>query len=170
MEESKVTIRKFKSDDADRMVMLANNENVSINLRDEFPFPYTLRNAKKFLKLVNSTDIIFAFAVESDGLYVGNIGLVRETDVYRESAEIGYFIGEPYWGRGIATQAVNLMTDFGFETLDLVRIHCGVFEFNKASQRVLEKCGFAKEGLSKQAVIKKGQIWDEVRYAKLRNT
>ncbi|MEP1096358.1 MAG: GNAT family protein [Cyclobacteriaceae bacterium] len=170
MDNSRVTIRKFTSKDAERMVELANNEKVSINLRDQFPFPYTLRDAKKFLKLVNSSDLIFAFAIESDGLYVGNIGLVRETDVYRKSAEIGYFIGEPYWGKGITTKAVKLVMDLGFETLDLIRIHCGVFEFNKASQRVLEKCGFVKEGIFRKAIVKKDQTWDEVRYAKVKDT
>ena len=151
------------------MVELANNEKVSINLRDQLPFPYTIRDAKKFLKLINSVEEIFAFAIEIDGLYVGNIGLVRETDVYRKSAEIGYFIGEPYWGQGITPRAIDLITDFGFTSLGLVRIHCGVFEYNTASQRVLEKCGFVKEGVFKKAIIKKEQIWDEIRYAKLRS-
>jgi len=165
-----VTLRELKSSDADRMVELANNENVSINLRDQFPYPYTRRDAERFLKLIQVGDQISAFAIEFDGVYVGNIGMVRETDVYRKSAELGYFLGEPYWNKGIMTEAIGLATQFGFEKLDLMRIHCGVFGFNKASQRVLEKCGFAKEGVFRKAVIKKDQIWDEVRFAKIKDT
>ncbi|MEP5612092.1 MAG: GNAT family protein [Cyclobacteriaceae bacterium] len=168
MEQSTVTLRELKSGDADRMVELANNENVSINLRDQFPHPYTRRDAERFLKLIRVGDQISAFAIESNGTYVGNIGLIRETDVYKNSAELGYFLGEPYWNQGVMTKAIVLALQFGFETLDLNRVHCGVFEFNKASQRVLEKAGFIKEGIFKQAVFKKGQFWDEIRYAKLR--
>ena len=89
-----------------------------------------------------------------------------QKDVYRESAEIGYWLGAPYWGKGIATKAVALVTHYGFETLRLNRIFTGVFSFNKASMRVLEKNGFTKEGIFKRAVVKNGITYDEHRYAK----
>jgi RimJ/RimL family protein N-acetyltransferase len=79
--------------------------------------------------------------------------------------EIGYFIGEPFWNKGITTKAVNLMTDWGFKNLDIVRIYTGIFEFNKASQHVLEKCGYNKEAVFRNVICKNNRIFDEIRYA-----
>ncbi len=98
---------------------------------------------------------------------VGNIGLLAGEDVYRRSAELGYFIGEEYWNKGIATKAIKLITDFGLSKLDFVRIHAGIFEYNISSQRVMEKCGYIKEGIFKKAVFKQGKLWDEIRYARI---
>ncbi len=167
MEESTVTIRELAEADIDRMVELANNEKISVNLRDQFPHPYTHKDAVEFMKMLKSNDRLIVFAIDYNGSYAGNIGLVLETDVYRKCADIGYFLGEPYWNKGVMTKALNLATSFGFEKLKLVRIHCGVYEYNKASQRVLEKCGYEKEGIFKKAISKKGKIWDEVRFAKI---
>ncbi len=163
-----VSLRPFRMSDKERLVELANNKNISINLRDGFPHPYNIDDAERFIKNCINQNPVLNFAIELDGLYVGNIGLVMGKDVYRKSAEIGYFLGEPYWNMGIMSEAVNLMVDFGFENLDIVRIHTGVFEYNMASQRVLEKCGFYKEAVFKRAVFKNRRIWDEVRYAKLK--
>ncbi len=162
-----VALRKLHRNDLDRMVELANNEKISVNLRDQFPHPYTRNDGTRFLKMLDSNDQLIVFAIDYEGEYAGNIGLVLETDVYRKSAEIGYFLGEPYWNKGIMTKAVNLTVTHAFESLKLIRIHCGVYEYNKASQRVLQKCGFEKEGIFKKAIYKKGQIWDEIRYAKI---
>jgi RimJ/RimL family protein N-acetyltransferase len=90
------------------------------------------------------------------------------SDVYRKSAEIGYLLNEQFWNRGIMTKAVNLICEYGFVELDIVRIHTGVFEYNLASQRVLEKCGFVKEGVFRKAIFKNGILWDEIRYANLK--
>lgn len=163
-----VRLRYFTPNDAPRLAELADNEKVSRNLRDAFPNPYTLDDARKFIERSNAKDPVTVFAIEWDGEYVGNIGLAPGSDAYRLSAEIGYFIGEPYWNKGIATEAVNLVVDFGFNELGLVRIHTGVFEYNPASMRVLEKCGFERDGIFKKAVIKNGKIWDEVRYSKIK--
>ena len=89
-----------------------------------------------------STKAKTIFAIEYQGEYVGNISLSVGTDIYRKSAEIGYFIGEPFWNKGIMTKAVNLITEYGFEKLSIIRIYTGIFDYNKSSQRVLEKCGF----------------------------
>jgi len=88
--------------------------------------------------------------------------------VYSKSAEIGYWVGEPFRNKGIVTAAVKLMTEYGFNTLNLIRVHTGIFEYNTASMRVLEKNGFDKEGVFKRSVFKNGKIWDEHRYAKLK--
>ena len=163
-----VRLRKFRQTDSVRMVELANNENISRNLRDGFPYPYTLRHAKDFIDRCLSMHPPTIFAIEYKGEYVGNIGLMKGVDVYRKSAEVGYFIGEEYWGKGIATIALNLACEYGFNHLDVIRIHAGVYEHNLASQRVLEKAGFTKEGVFKNAVFKQEKFWNEVRYAKIR--
>ncbi len=165
--DGNITLREFKSEDKYRLVELANNPKISINLRDGFPNPYTFSDAENFLEKYAKLETSQIFAIEYNGVYVGNIGLHKGTDVYRKSAEIGYFLGEPYWNLGIMTKAVNLICDFGFKNMDIVRIHAGVFEFNPASMKVLEKCGFKKEAIHEMAIIKKGAIYNEMRYAKI---
>jgi ribosomal-protein-alanine N-acetyltransferase len=165
-----IKLRSFKQSDAYRMAELANNENISRNLTDGFPHPYTITHAEDFIKKFMEQDPMTIFAIEYKGEYVGNIGLVKGTDIHRKSAEIGYFIGEPYWKKGIATTAINLITDYGFKHLDIVRIHTGIFEYNTVSQRVLEKCGFKKEGVFQKAVFKQDKFWNEIRFAKIKGS
>ena len=162
-------MRELTIDDKYRLVEFANNEKISINLRDGFPNPYTLTDAEKFLSNVSNQTPTQVFAIEFNRLYVGNIGLHLCSDVYRKSAEIGYLLDEKYWNKGIMTKAVNLICEYGFNELDIVRIHTGVFEYNTPSQIVLEKCGFTKEGIFRKAIFKNGKIWDEIRYAKIKD-
>jgi len=168
LKSGNIKLRPLRLQDATRLAELANNEKISRNLRDGFPHPYTLRDAEKFLEIFSDQDPVTFFGIDYNEEYVGNISLSPCADVYRMSAEIGYFIGEPYWNKGIVSTAVNLVTEYGFEKLGLVRIHTGVFEYNIASQRVLEKCGYVKEGISRKSVLKQGKLWDEVRYARLK--
>ncbi|MFN8134152.1 MAG: GNAT family protein [Bacteroidales bacterium] len=161
-------LRPLRQTDASRLAELANNEKISCNLRDGFPNPYTLADAEKFLATFTNQYPVTFFGIEYNNEYVGNISLVPCADVHRMSAEIGYFIGEPYWNKGIVTRAVNLITDYGFNTLGIARIQTGVFEYNLASQRVLEKCGFMMEGIFRKSVLKQGKLWDEVRFALLK--
>jgi len=167
LKSGNIKLRPLRLSDAERMAELANNEKISINLRDGFPNPYTLADAESFLKRFSNQDPVTFFGIEYNNEYVGNISLVQGQDVYRKSAEIGYFIGEPYWNKGIVTTAVKLITDYGFKQLGIIRIHTGIFEYNIASQRVLEKCGFVKEGVFRKSVSKQNRIWDEVRYSKI---
>ena len=160
-----ITLRAFRESDAPGMSRLANNEKIARNLRDGFPNPYTVADATDFIKRFRHQKSFFA--IEFEGEYVGNISLTPCENVYRKTAEIGYFIGEPYWNKGIATAAVNLITEFGFKELGFARIHTGVYEYNPASQKVLEKCGYVKEGVFKKSIFKMNQLWDEVRYAKI---
>ncbi|MFZ4547889.1 MAG: GNAT family N-acetyltransferase, partial [Bacteroidales bacterium] len=162
-----IVLRPLRLTDAERVVELANNEKISRNLRDGFPHPYTLDDAKAFLEKFSDQDPVTFFGIDYCGEYVGNISLVLGQDIYRKSAEIGYFLGEPYWNKGIASGAVKLITEYGFNTLGIIRIHTGIFEYNTASIRVLEKCGFKKEGVFSKSVFKQNKIWDEVRYAKI---
>ncbi|HPT30332.1 MAG TPA: GNAT family protein [Prolixibacteraceae bacterium] len=162
-----VSLRPFRQEDAPRLAELANNEKIAVNLRDGFPHPYTPEDAEKFIEMaLSKPDQIFA--IEYQGEYVGNIGVHLKSDVYRLGAEIGYFLGEPYWGKGIMTKAVNLVCDYAFRELGIVRIDTGVFDFNPASMRVLEKCGFVREAVFRKSVIKRGKICNEVRYAKIK--
>lgn len=160
-----VRIRDLAKTDAERMAVLANNKKISQNLRNGFPNPYSMEDGVKFINncILQSPKTIFA--IEFKGEYVGNIALIPGKNGYRKSAEIGYFIGEEYWNKGITTIAVKLITDFGFDRLGYVRIHTGIFEHNTSSQRVLEKCGYIREGVFKMAVFKNNKLWDEVRYA-----
>lgn len=163
-----VRLREITESDLQWMALYGNNENLSRNLRDAFPFPYTMDHAVGFLNLVNEMNPKTIFAIEFEGKYVGNMGLYPGSDVYRKSAELGYFIGEPFWNKGIVSRAIPLMLEFGFTNLDIVRIHAGVFSFNTASQRVLEKCGFTLEGIFAKSVIKNDILYDEYRYAILK--
>jgi RimJ/RimL family protein N-acetyltransferase len=167
LRNKEVLLRPFELIDAFRMQQLANNEKVSRNLRDLFPHPYTLNDAHQFISKFLNQEPRTIFAIEYKGEYVGNIGLAIGEDVYRKSAEIGYFLGEPYWNLGIMTKAVNLITRYGFEEIGLARIHTGIFAFNRASMRVLEKCGYRREGIFRASVYKEGKLWDEYRYAKI---
>ncbi|HBZ26540.1 MAG TPA: GNAT family N-acetyltransferase [Rikenellaceae bacterium] len=163
-----IRLRKLKIEDKERLLEFADNEKISINLRDGFPHPYTEKDAERFLSNVvnNLQDQIFA--IEYNGIYVGNISLIKCSDVYRKSAEIGYLLDEKYWNKGIMTRAVDLICEYGFREMDLVRIYTGVFEYNIASQKVLERCGFVKEAVFRKSIFKNGKIWDEIRYAKFK--
>ena len=163
-----VVLRELMDSDLEKLAIYANNEKVSVNLRDGFPKPYTIDDAVNFKKMIDSQNPKTFFAIEYQNNYVGNISLSPGTDVYRKSAEIGYFIGEPFWNKGIVTKAVNVITEWGFSQLDIVRIYTGVFEYNQSSQRVLEKCGFVKEAVFKKSICKNNMIFDEIRFAKLK--
>lgn len=157
-------LRPFKESDSTRLAELCNNRKVWDNLRDGIPFPYTNDNALDFIDHCQNEKPQFTFAIEFNGEFVGTIGLVRQSDIYKLTAEIGYWIGEPYWGKGIATRSVKLITEYGFNNLGLIRIYTGVFDFNKASQKVLEKAGFKLECIFEKSVLKNDRICDEYRY------
>lgn len=162
-----VKLRTLEPSDKTQMAQLANNKKVWDNVRDAFGHPYTEKNAEEFIEHQAKSDTEKVFAIECNGELCGLVGLILQKDVYRNSAEIGYWIGEPFWGQGIATQAVGLLARHAFEKLSLVRLYAGVFEFNVGSMRVLEKNGFQKEGVSKKAVFKNGEFWNEHRYGLL---
>jgi RimJ/RimL family protein N-acetyltransferase len=159
------TIRDWREGDQASLVRHANNRKIWQNVRDAFPHPYTPMDAEDWIRKASSDDPITSFAIEVDHLAVGGIGLVLQADIFRRSAEIGYWLGEDYWGLGIVTEAVKAFTDWGFANFDLSRIYAGVFEWNPASARVLEKAGFEFEGRMKKAVIKEGRTGDELIYA-----
>lgn len=163
-----VRVRPLKKSDRKAIAKYANNKKIWQNLRDIMPYPYTLEDADNFLEIVAMEDPVSTFAIEYKSKFSGVCGLNLETDIYRNSCEIGYWVAEPFWSKGIATQAVLWLIEYAFNELGKVRIHTGVFEYNKPSMRVLEKCGFEKEGVFKKALTKDGKFYDEVRYALVR--
>jgi RimJ/RimL family protein N-acetyltransferase len=158
-------IRKLRSTDAEQIALLMNNKKIWDNIRDFVPFPYTQEDGDDFIALCLKEDPVRTFAIEVDGILVGVIGLILQQDIYRKTAELGYWIGEPYWNKGYASKAISLIVEYGFNELHLMRIFSGVFDYNKASQRVLEKAGFTFEGIFEKAIIKNEKIIDEYRYA-----
>ena len=168
MNNQEVIIRPLELTDKLALAKLANNKNVWDNLRDHIPYPYSERDAEFFIQLTKEDDPLQNFAIEYQNKICGVIGLVVQKDVYKKSAEIGYWLGENYWGMGIASKAVELITTYGFDKLQLIRIYTGIFEFNIASMKVLEKNGYAKEGIFKNAIFKNGKVYDEHRYYKLK--
>ena len=165
---SKSVLRAWKPGDEPSLVRHANSRTIWRNLRDAFPHPYTLLDAKRWIEVANPATPITNFAIVVDGTAVGAIGLVLREDVFRRSAEIGYWLGEEFWGRGIVTEAVRAVTDYAFETFDLCRVYAGVFEWNPASMRVLEKAGYEFECRMKKSVTKDGETIDELIYALVR--
>ncbi len=158
-------LRQLRPSDRDELAVLADNRTIWRNLRDIFPHPYSIEDADFYISLILQEETQYSFAIEVNGRFAGMIGLVPLTDVYRGTADIGYWLGEPYWGQGIMTEAVSLVTRYAFEVLDFKRLHAGIFDYNKGSMRVLSKCGFQKECICKDAITKDGQLWDEHRYA-----
>lgn len=163
-----VCIRSFRPDDAERLVREAGSRAVWLTLRDRFPHPYTAADAAAFLAAVAAQDPESDFAIAGDGGVIGGIGVQRQPDVHRLSAEIGYWLGEAHWGRGIATRAVRAFTAWLFASTPLERLHAFVFATNPASARVLEKAGYQFEGRLRRAVIKDGRLLDQLVYAALR--
>lgn len=166
---SKCAIRQWRSGDEESLVRHANNHKIWRNLRDAFPHPYAMADAKAWIEQAGRESPVLNFAIEMDGEAAGGVGLMLQTDVFRRSAEIGYWLGEEFWGRGIVTEAVSALVEYGFASFDLVRIYAGVFEWNTASMRVLEKAGFQFEGRMRKAVTKDGQIIDDLIYARIRD-
>lgn len=168
MKAKPIVLRGLKKQDAVPLAALANNKKIWDNVRDYLPHPYTIRDGEDYIDMVLKEERPLTFGVEYKGRLAGVVGLVAQEDIYRMSAEIGYWIGEPFWGKGIATQAVKMMSNYGFEKMGFQRIFAGVFEYNIGSMKVLEKNGYEREGIFKQALIKNERIWDEHRFARLK--
>jgi RimJ/RimL family protein N-acetyltransferase len=168
IELERCVLRPWRSDDAQSLAEGANNRNVWLTLRDFMPHPYTLADAEAYLRSVAEEGPKFSLCIEVDGKAAGAIGLRFESDVHRLTAELGYWLAEPFWGRGVMSEAVAGLVEHAFQTFALRRIFASVYANNPASARVLEKAGFVFEGRMRQNVIKDGQILDSLLYAKVR--
>ena len=160
-------LRPWRKQDAQALSVIANNRNIWNNVRDRLPNPYTVLDALEWIGHTSQQQPPQNFAILVDGLVVGNIGAVLQDDVYRKTVEIGYFVGEPHWGKGIATKAVALFVAYVEQQFSPLRIYAGVFAHNKASMEVLRKNGFHLESIKRKAAIKNGQVQDEYVWVKL---
>ncbi len=159
------TVRSWRRGDEASLARHADNRRVWLNLRDRFPHPYTADDAARFMAwaLTERPETQFAIAVGEEA--VGGIGYEIQPDVHRISAEIGFWLGEAHWGKGIMTEALRAVTEHAFHAHNLRRLFAGVFEWNPASMRVLEKAGYVREAVLRKSAIKDGQVIDQMLYA-----
>jgi ribosomal-protein-alanine N-acetyltransferase len=148
---------------------LANNPKIAMNLKDSYPQPYTIHDARHWIEFNQKFNPPQNFAIEFEGRLAGSIGCDRGKDELRTNMELGFWIGEPFWGKGIATEAVKLYTNYIFEKFDIQRIFAQVYDFNGESMNVLEKASFIPEAILKKAYIKRGQIGDIFQYVRIRD-
>ena len=158
-------IRSYQYSDQEALIRYANNHNVSKLLRDKFPFPYTKTDAETWLIHACNQEIETNFVIANENELIGAIGINLQEDVNKFCAEIGYWLGEPYWGKGITTAALKKCTKFAFANFSLIRIYALVFEGNDASEKVLLKAGYKKEATLRKSVFKEGKFLDQYIYA-----
>ncbi|WP_407946021.1 GNAT family N-acetyltransferase [Oscillibacter valericigenes] len=167
----KCTLRRWRLSDAKELAAALNNEHILNNLRDGLPIPYTERDAEDYITAMLSADgnDTFACAITLDGRVVGSIGAFRQGNIHRQTAELGYYLAEEYWGRGIMTDAICQLCAMVFETTDILRIYAEPFAYNAGSRRALEKAGFAFEGMMKSNAVKNGKVVDMALYSLTRS-
>ena len=166
----KCRIRKWELSDAKDLAAALSNKKVQDNLRDGLPYPYTEQDGKEFISAMLSADEneTFAFAIMVDDKVVGSIGIFRQDNIHRQTAELGYYIAEEYWGKGIMTEAVKQICAYVFAKSDIIRIYAEPFAYNIASCRVLEKVGFQYEGTLRSNAVKNGKVIDMEMYSLLK--
>ena len=166
----KCRIRKWELSDARDLAAALSNKKVQDNLRDGLPYPYTEQDGKDYISdmLSANEDDTFAFAVTADNKVVGSIGVFRQGNIHRQTAELGYYVAEEYWSRGIMTEAVKQICEYVFSKSDILRIYAEPFAYNIASCRVLEKAGFQYEGTLRSNAVKNGEVIDMKMYSLLR--
>jgi ribosomal-protein-alanine N-acetyltransferase len=167
MELERLTLRPWKHDDDRSLIEHANDYDVWINVTDRFPHPYKLSDAQDWIGASIKTGQDRDFAIVVEGMAVGGIGIMPQRDVFQRSAEVGYWLGKAYWGRGIMTEALAAVTDYAFHHFDICRLYAGVFAWNPASAKVLEKCGYEFEGRLRKAITKAGKTTDQLLYSKI---
>jgi ribosomal-protein-alanine N-acetyltransferase len=164
-----ISLRKWELSDAPLLAEIANNPSIAANMRDAFPSPYTLNDALAFItKTLEQEHFKHVFAILYNNIPVGSVGLFKESDIYQYNYELGYWLGEAYWGKGIMQTSVEKIIDYGFMETDAHRLFAGVFEHNVASARVLEKNGFRLVGVAQNKVYKQGHFLNECLYELLK--
>ena len=164
----KCTLRKWKTSDLENLVKNANNYNVASTLRDAFPYPYTVEDGKEWIEFAGNEEWGHNFAITTDDKAIGCIGLIVGKDIERKSSEVGYWLGEDHWGKGIASSAMEGIVKFAFTNLKLERIFAVPLEHNIASRKVLEKNDFILEGILRNSVFKSGKFHNQALYARIR--
>lgn len=161
-------LRPWRKGDEGALVRYADNKKIWQHLRDRFPHPYTMADARFWIGTQHGDAAKLNFAVVVRDEPIGGIGLERQSDVYRRTAEVGYWLAEPFWGKGYMTTALRLITSYAFDRFDFERLQACVFATNAASCRVLEKCGYELEGRLRASVFKDGRVLDSLLYARIR--
>ena len=166
----KCRIRKWELSDAKDLAVALSNKKVQDNLRDGLPYPYTEQDGKEFISAMLSADEneTFAFAIMVDDKVVGSIGIFRQGNIHSQTAELGYYIAEEYWGKGIMAEAVKQICEYVFGNSDIIRIYAEPFAYNIASCRVLEKAGFQYEGTLRSNAVKNSKVIDMKMYSLLK--
>lgn len=165
MEKDEFKLRPWRISDLENLVAYANNLNVAKSMTDKFPFPYTESAGKAFIEFAGMDNPVRIFAIEIEGRAVGGIGVHPQTDIFRKNAEVGYWLAEPFWGRGIMSAAISEIVNFAFVTYEIDRVFARPFGTNIASQKVLEKNNFALEGRYEKTILKNEEYLDELIYA-----
>jgi [ribosomal protein S5]-alanine N-acetyltransferase len=165
---SKCRLRSFRFGDEISLQENANSTAVWMNLRNSFPHPFSVNDAISWISLNRNNPKPNNLAITINDDVVGGIGITQQTDIYQQNAEIGYWLGESFWNKGIMTEAVKAMVDYTFANFQVIRIYAGVFDHNIPSMRVLEKAGFQKEAIHKKAIYKSGEVYDEHLYTILK--
>lgn len=164
------TLRLWEDEDAEMLAAIANNKKIADNLRDGFPNPYSIDDARKFIHLCRQNEgISKAFAIVINGVVAGSIAAYFKENVQRRNAELGYFLAEEYWGKGLMPKVVRCMTQYLFENFDIIRVYAQPFARNTSSRRVLEKAGFRLEAVLKSNIIKNNVVQDGCVYAVLKD-
>jgi ribosomal-protein-alanine N-acetyltransferase len=158
-------LRSWKASDINSLIKYANNWNIAKNLTNQFPHPYTIQDGKAFIEYATKDDPIHIFAIEVNQEAVGGIGIHPQSDIFIKNAELGYWLGEPFWGHGIVSKAIKQIIQFGFSTFDIERIFARPYGTNVASQKILEKNNFLLEGRYNNILYKNGEYLDELIYA-----
>lgn len=161
----KFILRSWLINDIDSLVKHANNWNVAKYMNDGFPHPYTKEHAEKFILMTQNFNPQRFFAIIADGKAIGGIGLHPQSDIMRLNAELGYWIAEEYWGKGIVSKAINQIVEYGFENFEITRIFARPFGTNTASKKVLEKSCFVFETKFENTIVKNGETYDELYYS-----
>jgi ribosomal-protein-alanine N-acetyltransferase len=167
--DERIILRAWRRSDISSLIQYANNRKIWLNLRSIFPHPYTRAEADEWIAICESNQgSTTHFAIELRGEAIGGIGFRLLDDVNCKTAEVGYWLGEPFWGRGIATAALKQTTEYAFQIFALERLQATVFEWNPASERVLEKAGYKLEGRLRRSIFKDGRLADSLLYARIR--
>jgi RimJ/RimL family protein N-acetyltransferase len=161
-------LRPWSDSDIQSLVHYANNPKIAMNLRDSYPHPYTIHDARHWIEHNQKFNPAQNFAIEFEGRLAGAIGAERGKDELRTNMELGFWVGEPFWGKGIATEAVKLYTDYIFDKFDIQRIFAQVYDFNGESMNVLEKAGYIPEAILKRGFIKRSTVGDIFQYVRVR--
>jgi ribosomal-protein-alanine N-acetyltransferase len=160
-----IELRQWRISDLDNLVKYGNNMKIAQNLTDAFPHPYTKEAGEKFIEMANQKNPISIFAICFNNEAIGGIGVHPQQDIHQKSAELGYWLAEPFWGKGIMSTAVKQMIEFAFNNFDINRLYARPFSSNIGSQKVLEKCGFTHEATLKKSIYKNGLYLDELIYS-----